>query len=89
MTVRPALGAYAIPPGPMVSGFAVTTSDTVVFANPTRGLWIGSAGAVSVFFNADTVPVTLTGVPAGTLLEVSVVQVRATGTTASNIVALS
>ena len=71
-------------PGPAVSAFAVTTSDTVTFS-ATRALWVGSTGNVKVTMNDGTV-VTLNSVPAGAWLDMSVTQVFATGTTASNIV---
>lgn len=74
--------------GPMGRGFAVTPSDTTVLTQPTRGVWVGVGGNVAVLMNGDTVPVTLLGVPAGTMLNISVVKVMATGTTASSIIGL-
>lgn len=65
---------------------AVTTSDTTVLSN-VRSLWVGGAGNVSVHDQNDNV-VTFNSVPAGTLLPISPKRVRATSTTATNIVAL-
>lgn len=66
---------------------AVTTSDTTVLIG-VKGLWIGGTGNVSVVtFNGNTV--TFTAVPSGVLLPIAVTKVRATGTTATNILALS
>lgn len=75
-----------IAPGPAVHGFAVTTSDTSVYTTPTRKVWVGGAGNLAVLMNGDGSPVTLMAVPAGTMLELSVVKVMATNTTATNIV---
>lgn len=74
--------------GPAVHGAVVVPSDTTVLS-PTRALWVGVAGNVAVVFAADTTPVTLIGVAAGTRLEVCVTKVMATNTTATSIVALS
>jgi hypothetical protein len=66
---------------------AVVPHNDNDLAQPTRALWVGGAGTVAV----DTVggqTVTFTGVPAGTLLRVAVRRVRATGTSATNILAL-
>jgi hypothetical protein len=57
--------------------------------NITRYLWVGGAGAVKLdLVNGGTV--TLSGVPAGTMLKLSATKVYslADGTTATNIVAL-
>ena len=67
---------------------AVTTSDTVDLTNVSRGLFVGGAGNVVVIM-ADGTTVTITGVTAGTLLPIRVSRVKATGTTATNMVALS
>jgi hypothetical protein len=70
-----------------VQGAAVTKSDATVL-NPTRALWVGGAGNVAVIFTKGSAAVTLTGVPAGTLLPVQVTKVMSTNTTATDIVAL-
>lgn len=77
----------APPTYPIVEGTAVTPNDTTDIA-PTRALWVGGAGAVAVIFVDDTDPVTLSGVPAGTLLPFAVRRVLSTGTTATLIRAL-
>ena len=73
-------------PGPSGNAFAVVKSDSTVFPTPTRSLWIGGTGDVVVTMNGGQGPITLTAVPAGVMLEISVSQVRA-ATTATNIVA--
>jgi hypothetical protein len=74
----------------------VTKSDTVLIPNPgssdgnnNRGcvLYVGTTGNLKVLTAAgDTT--TFIGVPGGTFFPVQVLQVFATGTTASNIIAL-
>ena len=66
---------------------AVTPSDTVSFAKPTKGLWVGGVGAVSVVM-LDGSTVIFSAVPAGTLLPIRVRRVNAAGTGATLIVAL-
>jgi hypothetical protein len=68
---------------------AVTTHDT----NPlTRGktsmLFVGGAGNITCRFGAEGSDTVFTGVAAGTLLPIQVTHIRATGTTATNMVAL-
>ena len=70
---------------PAKYGQAVTPSDSTTLT-PTRALYVGGTGDVAVVM-ADGVTLTFTAVPAG-ILPVQVVKVLATGTTATNIVAL-
>lgn len=68
---------------------AVTPSDTVPLPlGPCRALWVGGAGAVAVIAAGDTSAVTLSGVPAGTVLPIKCKTVMSTNTTATLIVAL-
>lgn len=64
----------------------VTPSDANLLGNTTTGIFVGGAGNLSVVMS-DNTTVTLTGVTAGTFLPISVQQIKATGTTATNIVA--
>lgn len=68
-------------------GFVVTPSDVSTFAVRARALYIGSDGNVTVT-GANGAQVTFLGVPAGTILPIETLQVKASGTTASNIVGL-
>lgn len=68
-------------------GVAVTPNDTTLLA-PTRGLYIGGAGNVTVDFADGTTDVLLTAAIVGTLYPISVIRVKATGTTATAIVAM-
>lgn len=65
---------------------AVTKSDTTVL-EPTRGLWVGGAGNLSVILSGDTSAVTLNGAAAGMVYPLSVIKVMA-ATTATGVVAL-
>lgn len=81
---------YVSPPGSAIHGFAVTKSDSTVFATATRYLYVGGAGNIAVLMAGDVSPnsVIFTAVPVGTMLPISVTQVLSTGTTATNILGL-
>jgi hypothetical protein len=68
-------------------GFAVTPSDTTLVN--CRALWVGGTGALAVATQSGTA-ITLSAVPAGTLIPIALDQgrVMATNTTATLIVAL-
>jgi hypothetical protein len=85
MTVTPV--NVQIPAGPATHGFAVTKSDTTVLS-PTRAIYVGGTGDLTVLMNGDTVPVTFSAVPTGTYLDISVTKVMAI-TTATLILGLS
>ena len=72
---------------PATSGGAVTPSDSVDVPTLSRALWIGGAGDVKVTLKGGTT-VTLSAVPAGSMLPLQVTRVWATGTTATLITAL-
>jgi len=72
-------GSYAL---------VIAPSDGTPLPEVTRGIYVGTAGDLTVVFAGDTAPVTLVGVPGGSLLPISVRAVKATGTTASNLVAV-
>lgn len=72
---------------PAHSAAAVTTSDSAVIP-VTRALYIGTAGNITVTMAVDGTSVLFVGVQGGTLLPLQVTRVYATGTTATNIVAL-
>lgn len=71
---------------PSSSAAAVTPNDGVDLANVPRGLYIGTGGNVVV--TMDSSDITFANVPAGTILPIECTRVKATGTTAANIVAL-
>jgi hypothetical protein len=67
---------------------AVTPSDATVLQT-TKAIYVGGAGNVTVKMAGDSANILFTAVPVGTILPIAVTQVRATGTTATAIVALS
>lgn len=70
-----------------VGGAAVTASDSTDLG-VTRAVWVGGAGNLAVRFINSASAVTLTAVPAGTLLPIQVDRVMSTNTTATNITAI-
>jgi hypothetical protein len=66
---------------------AVTPSDTVNLPIPTYALWVGGAGTLSVV-NSEGQTIAIAAVPAGALIPITVTRVRATGTSATAILAL-
>lgn len=82
---------YPFPPSLTSSSddlVAVTPSDSVALPFRCRGLWVGGAGDVTVFAKDGVTAVTLKAVPAGTLLNIRVSYVKASGTNATFIVAM-
>lgn len=72
---------------PASNAFAVTPADGSNLTHAVRALFVGGAGDVKVdTLGGDTV--TFTGVLAGSILPVRILKVYATGTTATNIVAV-
>jgi hypothetical protein len=71
---------------PPSSGIAVTPDDGTDLTVVSRGLWVGGVGDVTVIFIGDTVSVTLKDVQG--LLPGRIRRILATGTTATDIVAL-
>jgi hypothetical protein len=68
---------------------AVTTHDTNPLARGKTGmLFVGGAGNITCRFAGESSDTLLTGVLAGALLPFQVTHIRATGTTATNMVAL-
>lgn len=75
------------PSGTASHAVVVTKSDTTIYSPPLSALYVGGAGNVAVLLSGDTVPVTLTAPPVGTMLtNMSIVQVMATNTTATLLV---
>lgn len=66
---------------------AVTTSDTVVYDQPTRAIYIGGSGNLRVdMVSGGTV--TFIGLTSGTVLPIQAERIYATSTTATNLIAL-
>jgi hypothetical protein len=73
---------------PAESAEAVTPSDTTDLGVVSRALYVGGGGNVSVVMLGGQT-ITFSGVQAGALLPIRVARVRSTGTTATQLVALS
>lgn len=72
---------------PAWAAAAIVPSDSVALTQTTRAIYVGQAGNLRLrMASADVV--TLTAVPAGSLLPLRVAQVLATGTTAGALVGL-
>ena len=72
---------------PAEGAAAVTPNDSTDLTTLSRALYVGSGGSIAVVV-ADGSTVTFVGVLSGSVLPVRVSRVLATGTTATNIVAL-
>lgn len=79
---------FGSPASPADEAVAVTPSDTVALVAPSRWLYVGVSGDVTVDMATTGATILFKAVPAGELLPISVIRVRATGTTATQIVAL-
>lgn len=74
---------------PASRAVAVTPNDSADLGEVSRGIWVGNSGDLAVVMNGNASPVTIPGVPNGTLLPLRVARVMATGTTATGIVSLA
>lgn len=72
---------------PAGHGVAIVPSDNVALAEATRAIYVGGAGALRVTMVSGAV-VTLAVAQAGQIYPLRVVQVMATGTTATGLVGL-
>ena len=72
---------------PAIDGQAVVPSNTALLTQVSRAIYVGAAGDISAELASGT-QVTFTAVPAGMILPLRLSKIRATGTTAQNIVAL-
>jgi hypothetical protein len=73
---------------PAVNAVAVTPDDNNDLADVTRFLYVGGTGDVTVNMLGTGSAIQLKAVPVGTLLPIWVTRVKATGTSATNLVAL-
>lgn len=73
---------------PALHAAAVTPNDSTDLTTTARGLYIGGAGNVTLDTAGGETTVAFVGLTAGSVLPVRVARVRATGTTATNIVAI-
>ena len=73
---------------PARSAFAVTPNDGADLSTPTRALYVGTAGNLSVILVGDSAAVLLKNLSAG-YHPLRCKRIRATGTTATDIVGLT
>jgi len=74
--------------GPARSAFAVTPSDSVKLAVTPKALFVGTGGTLTLRLIDDAADIIFHNVADGQILDVRADYVRATGTTAANIVGL-
>lgn len=72
---------------PASAAVAVTPHDTNNLGTPSRSIFVGGAGNISLQVNGSAV--VFNGVAAGTIIPIIATRVNLTGTTATNIVSLS
>lgn len=72
---------------PAIDWYDVTPDDNNDLSTIPRRVWVGGAGDLTIR-SSEGNDVTLSSVPAGTLIPIQPVRILSTGTTATNIVAL-
>lgn len=65
---------------------AITPSDTTDLTNPARSIYVGGGGDLTVNMAGTGTSIVFKAVPVGTLLQGQFARVKATGTTATNLV---
>ena len=76
------------PTAPASRCFAVSPADEGELPHASKAIYVGKGGDVTLRALDDDSDVTFVGVPSGGILDVRVRAVRATGTTAADLVAL-
>lgn len=77
------------PTAPALLCFAITPDDAQPIAHLTKALYIGEGGDLVLRSPLSDSDVTFRNLPAGYILDVRTIAVRATGTTASSIIGLA
>jgi hypothetical protein len=72
---------------PAQRGFAITPNDAADLAAETRGLWVGASGDLALVL-ASGDEVVLAGAVGGSVLPLRIRRIKATGTTATQLVGL-
>ncbi|MDO7844606.1 spike base protein, RCAP_Rcc01079 family [Sphingomonas immobilis] len=73
---------------PVTRALAITPSDAAALDFRPRALFVGSGGSLTLRLPDDAADSVWSNIPDGTLLPVRPIAVRATGTTATGILAL-
>lgn len=66
----------------------ITKSDSTIYPEPTRAIYVGGAGNIKVDMADGSTAITFFSVPAGMILPIQVTRVYSADTTATNMVAL-
>lgn len=75
------------PTAPAGHGFAIIPDDENDLPRETRAIYVGGQGNLSVTLSSGD-EVALVSVPSGAVLPLRAIRIRATGTTATNLVGL-
>lgn len=89
MARYPTIGEVCVVAGDSgAAHFAITPSDTVNFAYPVRGIYVGGTGDVTVV-DMNGTAVLYKAVPTGQTIPIKASRVNATGTTATYLVGMA
>ena len=73
---------------PSAAPFAISPHDTNALTRLCKAIYVGSGGTIILRAPGSDTDVAFVGVPSGMVLPVRASHIRATGTTAGNLVAL-
>lgn len=73
---------------PASSAVVITPHDSTDLVKPSRGIYVGVGGDISVEMAGTGTAIVFVGVAAGTVLPFRVTRVNATATTATNLVSV-
>ena len=76
------------PMAPAARCLAIAPDDAFDLPSPTKAIYVGDGGDVALVALHDEAEVTFRNVASGTILDVRVKAVRATGTTAASLIGL-
>ena len=88
MAIDPVSGVTVDRDDPGVDGFAIVPSDSVELATIPRAIYVGVSGDITCRSAAGSVDLVFKAVPAGSTLPFAARYIRATGTTATNMIGL-
>lgn len=74
---------------PAEESFAITPDDNAELPQVTKALYIGDGGDITLRTSRSATDTVFRNLPTGSILDVRVSAVRASGTTASNLVGLA
>jgi hypothetical protein len=77
------------PSAPSRAPFTLTPNDSAALASIPKAIYVGTGGSIVLRGIDGVADVTFVNVPSGATLDVRALFVRATGTTASNLVAFA